>query len=72
MMEFLYFPQDKTEYIPSVITLVLFAIGAIITTRIFFKIAKKEEQKANELYKDQMNMDEGAVEGSSSTDETHR
>lgn len=51
MMEFLYFPQDKTEYIPAFITLVFFAIGAIITTRIMFKAAKKEEQQTNELYK---------------------
>ncbi|MFC0523908.1 hypothetical protein ACFFGV_10095 [Pontibacillus salicampi] len=54
MMEFLYFPEDKTEYIPAVITLIFFAIAAVIVMRLFVKAAKKEEEKANEQFGEQM------------------
>lgn len=45
---FLYFPEDKTEYIPAAITSLVFLIGAILTMRFFIKISKKEAQKAKE------------------------
>ncbi|KGP72060.1 hypothetical protein [Pontibacillus yanchengensis] len=54
MMEFLYFPEDKTEYIPAVLTLLVFAIGAFITMKVILKASKKEEQKANEQFGDYM------------------
>lgn len=50
MMEFLYFPEDKTEYIPAVITLFIFMLGAVITIYLFYKHSKKEEQRVNEKY----------------------
>ncbi|WP_430784599.1 hypothetical protein VBD025_08870 [Virgibacillus flavescens] len=50
MMEFLYFPEDKTEYIPAVITLFIFMVGAAITMYLFYKHSKKEEQSVNEKY----------------------
>lgn len=46
---FLYFPEDKTEYIPAVITITIFTIAAFITFRLIAKHSKKEEQKAKEL-----------------------
>ncbi len=52
MMEFLYFPQDKSEYIPAFITLVIFMILAVATMYLFYKKSKKEEKIAEEKYKD--------------------
>ncbi|MFB4169268.1 hypothetical protein [Virgibacillus sp. JSM 102003] len=52
MMEFLYFPEDKTEYIPAIIQLVIFMIGAVIVMYFFYKVSKKEEKKFNEQYQE--------------------
>lgn len=52
MMEFLYFPTDKSEYIPAFITLVIFMIGAIATMFFIYKKSKKEEKYFDEKYKD--------------------
>lgn len=49
-MEFLYFPEDKTEYIPAFITLVIFMCGAVATMYIFYKKSKKEEKRIDEKY----------------------
>ncbi|WP_338471944.1 hypothetical protein R4Z10_04030 [Niallia sp. XMNu-256] len=45
---FLYFPEDKTEYIPALITIIIFSVFAYFAFRIFGKISKKEEQKIQE------------------------
>lgn len=45
---FLYFPEDKTEYIPAAITSFVFLIGAVLTMRFIIKVSKKEAQKAKE------------------------
>ncbi|ASN04893.1 hypothetical protein [Virgibacillus necropolis] len=50
MMEFLYFPEDKSEYIPAVITLLIFMIGAAITVYFFNKQSKREEKRINEKF----------------------
>ncbi|WP_129690217.1 hypothetical protein [Gottfriedia acidiceleris] len=49
MMEFLYFPEDKTEYIPAVISLIIFMIGAFITFYLIKKASTKEEKRITEL-----------------------
>lgn len=49
-MEFLYFPEDKTEYIPAFIMLVIFMIGAIATMYLFYKKSKKDEKYFDEKY----------------------
>ncbi len=46
---FLYFPEDKTEYIPAVITTLLFALGALITTRLFVLKSRKEAEEAKKI-----------------------
>ncbi len=46
---FLYFPEDKSEYIPAVINLVIFSIFAYLAVRLFIRISKREEKKAKEL-----------------------
>ncbi|MGP4082890.1 hypothetical protein ACTWQL_23735 [Pseudalkalibacillus sp. R45] len=45
MMEFLYFPEDKTEYIPSVIMLIIFMTAAIIATVFIRRHSAKELNK---------------------------
>ncbi|WP_226669493.1 hypothetical protein [Metabacillus litoralis] len=46
---FLYFPEDKTEYIPAAITMVVFTIAAIFAFRYIVKLSKKEQGKVDEL-----------------------
>jgi len=46
---FLYFPEDKTEYIPAVITMVIFGIAAAFTMRLIINHSKKEQEKSKEL-----------------------
>ncbi|MGM9925516.1 MAG: hypothetical protein ACI35R_14815 [Bacillus sp. (in: firmicutes)] len=48
---FLYFPEDKTEYIPAGITSVIFLAAAFITWRLIMKYSKKEEDKLKKLEK---------------------
>lgn len=52
MMEFLYFPEDTSDYIPAIITLVIFMAGAVVAMYLFKKKSNKEEQQANEKYED--------------------
>ncbi|WP_173915763.1 hypothetical protein [Halobacillus sp. Marseille-Q1614] len=54
MMEFLYFPEDKSEYIPAVIMLSIFIIGAAITMYFIIKHSRKEEQKSESQTKAQV------------------
>lgn len=49
-MDFLYFPDDKTEYIPAVIMLIIFMIGAVISMYIINKKSKKEQKRFEEAY----------------------
>ncbi|WP_088014966.1 hypothetical protein [Gottfriedia acidiceleris] len=49
MMEFLYFPEDKTEYIPAVISLIIFMIGAFLTFYLIKRASVKEEKRITEL-----------------------
>ncbi|MFP5112807.1 hypothetical protein ACSU64_10550 [Bacillaceae bacterium C204] len=46
---FLYFPEDKSEYIPAGITFLIFLIGALLTMRIFIAVSNREAKKAKEL-----------------------
>jgi hypothetical protein len=49
LADFLYFPKDKSEYIPAVISFTIFFIGAILAMRYFIVVSKKEAEKAKEL-----------------------
>jgi hypothetical protein len=49
LAEFLYFPKDKREYIPAVISLVIFMIAAVITMWFIIAYSKREAIKAKEL-----------------------
>ncbi|AKP48257.1 MULTISPECIES: hypothetical protein [Bacillus] len=46
---FLYFPEDKSEYIPAAISMTIFFILAVIAFLLIKKISKKEEEKTREL-----------------------
>ena len=48
---FLYFPEDKTEYIPAAIWLVAFTLLALLTMRFIMKYSRKEAEKAREYEK---------------------
>lgn len=46
---FLYFPEDKSEYIPAAISCAIFLIAAIFTMRFIIQYSKKEELKTKHL-----------------------
>ncbi|PAV28754.1 hypothetical protein CIL05_15865 [Virgibacillus profundi] len=50
MMPFLYFPEDKSEYIPAFIVLVFFMVLAVGAMYWFYKKSKKDEKEFNEKY----------------------
>lgn len=45
----LYFPEDKREYIPAVITFLIFLVAAVLTTRLIIKISRYQEEAAKRL-----------------------
>ena len=48
-MPFLYFPEDKSEYIPAAISFVFFAILLVLTFRWIRRHSKKQELETKEL-----------------------
>jgi hypothetical protein len=48
---FLYFPEDKSEYLPAGITMFIFFVAAVAAFMLIKKISKKEELKAEEFEK---------------------
>lgn len=49
MMPFLYFPEDKTEYIPALIMLLIFVILAFIVYKLIRKYSRNEEEKMRDF-----------------------
>ena len=49
MMPFLYFPDDKTEYIPALIMLLIFMLLAFIVYKLVKKYSRNEEAKMREF-----------------------
>ena len=47
-MEFLYFPEDRTEYLPAAIILIL----VILTTVVVFYLIRKQSMKQEEKLKE--------------------
>ncbi|WP_246945774.1 hypothetical protein [Bacillus pinisoli] len=45
---FLYFPQDKTEYIPAAFSFLIFMIMAVFVFRLIIKVSRKELNKQKE------------------------
>ncbi|MBS4195198.1 hypothetical protein [Lederbergia citri] len=48
-MPFLYFPEDKTEYIPAALSMSIFILAAIFTFIFIKKHSKKQEAKTKDL-----------------------
>ncbi|USK33242.1 hypothetical protein LIT25_22365 [Bacillus sp. F19] len=48
---FLYFPEDKSEYLPAGITMFICFVAAAAAFMFIKKISKKEELKAEEFEK---------------------
>lgn len=46
---FLYFPEDKSEYIPAAISSFIFILAAVLTMRFIIKHSKKQEEKAKQF-----------------------
>lgn len=46
---FLYFPEDKSEYIPAAFWMALFLLITILTFRWIQRVSKKQEEKTKEL-----------------------
>ncbi|CAM3202246.1 hypothetical protein FITA111629_09505 [Filibacter tadaridae] len=49
LMPFLYFPEDKTEYIPAIFSSLFFFILLVLTFMWFMRNSKKQEQETKEL-----------------------
>jgi hypothetical protein len=45
-MDYLYFPEDRLEYIPGFFWLVVVFVIAVVAIRIFKRISEKELKKA--------------------------
>lgn len=46
---FLYFPEDKTEYIPAVIEFAVFFVLCVLVFIAFVKFSKKQEQRTKAI-----------------------
>lgn len=46
---FLYFPEDKTEYVPAVLEFLVFFVLCIIVFTVFVRISRKQEQRTKAL-----------------------
>lgn len=46
---FLYFPEDKAEYIPAAISMFIFMAAAVLFFRFMIKLSNMQAQKAKEL-----------------------
>lgn len=45
----LYFPHDKSAYIPAALELIIFMLAAFITVRLTIIYSRREEKRAEEL-----------------------
>lgn len=62
MMEFLYFPEDKSEYIPALISLTIFMLLAAVTMYLFYRKSKKDEAYYDEKYNLNQNVNQDVAE----------
>lgn len=47
--DFLYFPEDKSAYIPAIFEFLIILVLCIIAFRVVLKISKRQELKTKEL-----------------------
>ncbi|MBB6444994.1 hypothetical protein [Bacillus benzoevorans] len=46
---FLYFPENKMEYIPALLKLMIMVLIAVLVMKVVVNWSKREEKKAKEL-----------------------
>ncbi len=46
---FLYFPEDKSEYLPAMITFLIFVLMAVGAMRLIIVVSRRELMKAKEV-----------------------
>lgn len=62
-MEFLYFPEDKSEYIPGIISILVIFVLSIFIVRLLMKASRKEVQQLEQQgYPAFYNEKNGAIE----------
>jgi len=49
LLNFLYFPEDKSLYIPAAFEFLIFAVFCVLVFRWILKKSKKQEEKTKEL-----------------------
>ncbi|OEH94021.1 hypothetical protein [Bacillus solimangrovi] len=49
MFEYMYFPEDKTEYIPSIFMLLLVVVASVLFIVIFKRISRRQLAQAKKL-----------------------
>jgi len=49
MYQFLYFPEDKSGYVPAAFEFLIMLMLCIVVFTVFRKISKKQEMKSKEL-----------------------
>lgn len=47
-MDFLYFPEDKSEYIPGIISVVIIFILSVLIVRLLVKASRKQVKQLEE------------------------
>lgn len=47
-MDFLYFPEDKSEYIPGIISVVIIFILSVLIVRLLIKASRKQVKQLEE------------------------
>lgn len=47
-MEFLYFPEDKSEYIPGIISIIIISILSLVIIWLLVKASRKQVQELKE------------------------
>lgn len=48
-MPFLYFPEDKSEYIPAAISMAIFGAACVLTFIFIKRVSKKQELETKEI-----------------------
>lgn len=48
-MPFLYFPEDKSEYLPAFISMAFFGVLLVLTFRWILRYSKKQELETKEI-----------------------
>lgn len=48
-MPFLYFPEDKSEYIPAAISMAIFGVACVLTFIFIKRVSKKQELETKEI-----------------------